>query len=245
MNDVKSSALSRFLHQYKGVEGFYFLNRQGELGYITNDSSKTIKETFPQLNNKDFIGTHAQFQQELEGFLREIADLCTVYLTSRTTQIEIGYVLPVSDSQSWHSATLVLHKHVLDTIEQDERQLYAKGIKDPFNGNPDAQKSRGVRSVQQGLDDLLNHKDVFGVYRYFPVLFNDSGQSASEPKADQPRAKLTVLNLRWRQPDQTHDQTNVAGYNAYEDVYTVLRTNLIAHGAIDRTQRLQYRFDVS
>lgn len=243
MLDSKTVNITRFIHTYKGVEGFYFLNRQGELGYITSDGQRSAKETFPQVEDKEFLRLHPDFREQMEGFVRDLGAIPQAYLhADKAAEIEIGYVLPVSDSQLWRSATLILHKKTVETLERDDRSLYSKGLKDPFQSDPDVEKSKGVRSVQQGLDDLLYHKNTFGVFRYFPALFKlpDKGVKITGSGSD--KARLRVVNLKWR---NTNSQTtNTAEHADYHIVFSVLRANLIKRGAIDRGKRVQNKFAV-
>ena len=246
----QASAVSRFVHKYRGVEGFYFLNRSGELGYIKSNELRSIKETFPQLNNKQFLKIHPRFMTELECFLRDVGQLTTAYGNEEWDSLELGYVLPANENQPWRSATLVLHKQVLDTLRSDEDLLYRKGIKDPFQADTESEKFKGIRSIQHGLDDLVNHRDVFGNYKYFPVLFY-LPEHPLPPKLSQHCARLRVVNLKWRKPadatrstETTPAPPNVADLNGQEEVFNVLRENLTLHGAIDRSKRVENRLSV-
>ena len=240
MGQGSTAAISRFVHQYKGIEGFYFLNQNGDLGYIKADDLRTVKETFPQINNRHFLKVHPDFMEQLEGFLRDLGDLSKLHSSPSANDFELGYVLPANDStQKWRSATLVLHKRVVETLRADENLLYKKGIKDPINSTDlDAEKLQGIRSIQRGLDDLTHHRDAFGMYKYFPVLFHLRNDNA-------PSAKLRVLNLKWRpnreRPDGGANAQTAAHMSSRETVYSVLRHNLIRRGAIDRNRRHQAR----
>ncbi len=236
MPQGSSTAISRFIHQYKGIEGFYFLNTSGELGYIKSKELRSVKETFPQVNNRSFLKIHPDFIEQLEGFLRDLGDLSTLYGNDGKDGFELGYVLPANDSsQKWRSATLVLHKNVVNTLREDENLFYKKGIKDRYNSTDlDAEKLQGIRSIQRGLDDLTHHRDVFGMYRYFPVLFYVRDRSK--------QAALRVLNLKWRpnreRPDGGANAQTAAHFGARETVYSILRENLVQRGAIDRSRRV-------
>lgn len=237
MSQGSAAAISRFVHQYKGIEGFYFLNQNGELGFIKADDLRSVKETFPQLNDRHFLKVHPDFLEQLEGFLRDLGDLSRLYSSRSDSDFELGYVLPANDSaQKWRSATLVLHKKVVETLRADENLLYKKGIKDPINSTElDVEKLQGIRSIQRGLDDLMHHRDAFGMYKYFPVLFHLR-------KDIETKAKLRVLNLRWRpnreRPDGGANPHTAAHMNSRETVYSILRENLFQRGAIDRSKRM-------
>ena len=244
MPDSNSVNIARFIHQYKGIEGFYFLNKNGELGFIDSESRRAMKELFQQVNDKEFLQSQPKFENELNAFKTDIKEIVETYLKEESvSDIELGYLLPVTEGKTWLSSTLILHKQVVDTLECDDQLLYAKGIKDPFQIDQEAEKMKGIRSVQQGFDDLLHHKDAFGMYKYFPVLFKlpNTGIEATQSGSD--KAPVRVLNLRWRK--STSQQTSASGFAAHEAVFSVLRTNLINRGAIDRNRRIQNKFQIS
>lgn len=240
MPDPKTINIARFVHRYKGIEGFYFLNRQGELGYIEEGTQRTVKEVYPQVNDENFLRVHTNFTKQFEGFLKAISEIPKAY-ENGADGVELGYILPVGDTYMWRSATFVLHKEVVATLQRDDKALYSRGLKDPFHGDPEVEKMRGVRSVQQGFDDLLHHKDVFGVYKFFPVLFK-LPESSVGPGA-KTQSALRVLNLKWR--DTGADPVQASDYLAHQTVFTILRANLFRRGAIERHKRLQNRFAVS
>ncbi len=252
MSASTNAALSRFVYKYKGIEGFYFLNKRGELGHIKTDDLRSVKETFPQLNDRDFLKAHPHFLDELEEFLRDVGDLCALYGGTHDERIELGYVLPANDNgQTWRSATLVLHKNVVDTIRDDENLSYSKVVEEPLLADQEAEKMQGVRSIQRGLDDLVNHRDPFGHYRFFPVLFVASElQPRREPDGDAQApcsggTPLRVLNLRWRSGAATGDSIESEHTSPRLDtLFAVLRDNLVRNGAIDRSRRLGHRLPV-
>ena len=244
MPDSNSANIARFLHQYKGIEGFYFLNKNGELGFIDQESRRAMKELFPQVNDKEFLQSHPEFKKELSAFQIDIKEIAETYLKDESaSDIELGYLLPVTEGKTWLSSTLILHKSIVDTLECDDQLLYSKGIKDPFQIDQEAEKMKGIRSVQQGFDDLLHHKDAFGMYKYFPVLFKlpHTGIDVAESGSD--KAPVRVLNLRWRK--STSQQTSASSLAAHETIFSILRTNLVNRGAIDRNQRIQSKFQIS
>ena len=241
--DSKNVSITRFVHTYRGIEGFYFLNRRGELGYITSDGQRSAKETFPQTEDEEFLRRHPEFPELIKGFVRDMAAIPHAYLhADKAAEIEIGYILPVSDSQVWRSATLILHKKTVATLERDDKVLYSKGEKDPFQSDPEVEKVKGVRSVQQGLDDLTYHKNTFGVFRYFPALFKLPEEGVKLSGSGSEKARLRVLNLKWQDlGDQAVDATKPSDYHI---VFSVLRANMIKRGAIDRDKRVQNKFTV-
>lgn len=240
MPDSRQHSIARFIHQYKGIEGFYFLNKIGELGYIGLTSQRSARETFPQVQDKKFMKMNPDFETQLERFKKDISEIPKAYLEEdMASKIELGYILPVADSQAWNSSTLVLHRSVVNAMQRDDKALYAKGLKDPFHGDPETEKLQGVRSIQQGFDDLLHHQNAFGVYKYFPVLFKlpDSGVQLSGSGSE---ARLRVLNLKWKLI--TSESTKAS---EYKTVFSILRANLIKRGAIAREKRIQNKFAIS
>ncbi len=239
-----SASVARFVHQYQGIEGFYFLNKAGELGYIASDGKRPVKENFAQSQNKDFLLAYPQFALEIEPFLQAIKEIPRAYLAGADeSEMELGYILPVTEGKTWLSATLILNKDIVDELERDEKLMYTKGLKDPFQIDPETEKMKGIRSVQQGFDDLLHHKDAFGIYKYFPVLFKLPGKDADITHTGTEKAPLRVLNLKWR--NSQSDDNSAEQMSGQETVFAILRANLIARGAIARDKRLQNKFAIS
>ena len=244
MSDSNSTNIARFIHQYKGIEGFYFLNKDGALGFIDPESRRAVKESFPQVNDKQFLKSHPDLIKELNEFCINIKEIPKTYLKDDSaSDIELGYLLPVAEGKTWLSSTLILHKNIVDTLDCDDQLLYSTGIQDPFQIDQEAEKMKGIRSVQQGFDDLLHHQDSFGMCKYFPVLFKlpHTGIGVAESGSD--KAPVRVLNLRWRK--NTANQASVSGLATHELVFSILRTNLINRGAINRDRRIQNKFQVS
>ena len=244
MPDSNSANVARFLHQYKGIEGFYFLNKNGELGFIDQESRRAMKELFAQKDDSEFLQTHPEFKKELNAFKIDIKVIAETYLKGdNVSDIELGYLLPVSEGKTWLSSTLILHKNIIDTLECDDQLLYSKGIKDPVQIDQEAEKMKGIRSVQQGFDDLLHHRDAFGMYKYFPVLFKlpNTGIEVAESGTD--KAPVRVLNLRWHK--STSERTRASDLVTHETVFSILRNNLMNRGAIDRNRRIQNKLQIS
>lgn len=239
-----TASIVRFVHQYRGIEGFYFLNKAGDLGYITSDGQQASKEIFAQSKDQEFLRLYPDFAEEIEPFLQGISEIPNAYLNEDDApEIELGYILPVTEGKTWLSATLILNKDIVNILKRDDKLLYSKGLKDPFQIDPEAEKSKGVRSVQQGFDDLLHHKDAFGIYKYFPVLFKLPEKGADITHTGCEKAPVRVLNLKWRK--STSGQPSAAQLSSYETVFSVLRANLIKRGAIARDKRLQNKFAIS
>jgi len=238
-----SNTLSRFVHIYKGIEDFYFLNRNGELGYIKSGALRSVKETFPQLRDRAFLNDNPDFLPGLEEFLRELGEISGAYLTNPPHDLELGYILPAGDQHLWRTATLVLHKHVVESLRADHEVMVQSGTKEMVEAERDLSRIMGVRSIHQGLDELIYHKDAFGQYRYFPALFlltddQDLGQR------DAAESRVRVINLLWRGRGLNARKYGAAG-STRELVFWVLRENLTQRGAIDRSQRVENRLSIA
>lgn len=244
MSDDAPRNISRFVHIFRGVEDFYFVNKAGELGYIKSGNLRSVKETFPQLKDRAFLAANPDFIRELEDFLRELGEISSACLHTPPYDLELGYVLPAGDQHRWRTSTLVLHKHVLEALKADYDTMVSNGTKELIEAERDLARLSGVRSIHQGLDDLTNHKDAFGHYRYFPALYVVPEQ-ADTTQPHRSKSNLRVINLRWREGrsnPQKHQSTTAR--QTRELVFSVLRENLTQRGAIDRTQRLENRFSV-
>ncbi|MDH3638717.1 MAG: hypothetical protein OES09_09665 [Gammaproteobacteria bacterium] len=238
---VDDNAIARFADKYSGIEGFYFLNNQGELGFVDPDGPKLVKETFPQRKNPEFLTANPEFSNELKGFVRDLALLVDVYRSDADPTIELGYLLPAHDeSRNWDSATLVLNDLVVTTMEEDLKHQYKKGLKDPFQVSADEQIIHREKSVQRGLDDLINHRDPFNIHRYFPALFSDQRKKTADDSPVETQITLRVINLMWRPSEHPESKTR-----RRETIFRTLRQNLIQRKAIDPEQRLENRFTVS
>ena len=241
---ASTAGIVRFVRRYKGIEGFYFLNDKGELGYITADAGHAAKEVFSRSEDKDFIRAYPRFGEQIGPFVEEIRRLPACYLEDPDAEgLELGYVEPAGIGRSWSSATLVLNREIVEELEADDKTLYAAGLKDPFQIDAAVEKVQGVRSVQQGLDDLIHHQDVFGTYKFFPVLFKVPWDQRGEKDSVRQPEPLRVLNLKWRASSESAFSTAQA--SPFETVFTVLRAYLIEHGAIAREKRLQNKFVIA
>lgn len=237
--------ISRFVHVYKGIEDFYFLNRTGELGYIKSGELRSVKETFPQLKDRTFLAANPDFLPELEEFLRELGEISYAYQSNIPFDLELGYLLPAGDQQLWRTATLVLHKHVLETLKADYEIMARDGTQKLVEVERELSRIMGVRSIHQGLDELTYHKDAFGQYRFFPALYL-LPESEEANRTEATRSRVRVLNLRWRGRglnSRRYDPANSG--NTRELIFRVLRDNLTQRGAIDRTQRVENRLSIA
>ncbi len=222
----------RFLQRYKGVEGYYFINRNADLGYIRAADAKPVKENFPQLHDRKFMRAHPDFVYQLETFLRDLQEMSYIYLNTAETGMELGYVLPTNGSgYEWSSSTLVTHQHVVDAMRKDDAE-------DASPTTP-ALNSASVRhSVYRGLNGLHGHRGREGQYRYFPVLFFQGGPHADGTATAKTLAQvsgfhdtsLRVLNLLWR---RQKDAGHMAGLDA---MFDLLRGNVKARSAVGAGQ---------
>ena len=217
---------------YRGIQGLYFINKRGDIGYITADSSRAVKEIFPQVNNKEFLKKHPDFVEQLEGFLRQAGEIPGAYLDkNKSWEIELGYIVPPDDKQIWSSSNFVLHRHVLESIRIDDAMPGAGKSRISRSGNADGDRYQSVRSVYQGFADLLYHKNAFGVYQYFPVLFKLPGANLNS-NAPQHRFPLRVLNLKWSGSDDLG--RSAERFARYPAVFSRLRASMVKRGAIIR-----------
>lgn len=233
------ATISRFVELYKGIEDFYFLNRHGELGYIRSGVLRSVKETFPQLRERDYFRSNHEFLSALENFLRELGEIADTYTQQRPSSLELGYILPVSDQYLWRSASLVLHKHVLETMKTDHETMLKNGDRDLAEAGRDLSRIMGIRGIHQGLDELTFHHDAYGEHRYFPVLYVQPPTPATTA-ADPAVARVRVINLRWRGRglDAQRRRSGPAAARR-ELIFRMLRDNLTRRGAIDRSQRME------
>ena len=75
------------------------------------------------------------------------------------------------------------------------------------------------------------HKNTFGVYQYFPVLFKLPGTDLNS-SAPHGKAPLRVLNLKWSCSDDMG--SSAERFARYPAVFSILRANMVKRGAIIR-----------
>jgi len=239
---MTTRTVSQFLENYRGVEGFYFINRNADLGYIRAADAKPVKETFRQLHDRQFVRKHPNFVHQLESFLRDLLELSHIYLNTTETGMELGYILPAdSNNQGWQSATLVAHNKVIETTQKDYDEIHQRGLtgtSDPvpaFTEEPNKLNSK--HSAYRGLRLLIDHKNSSGEYRYFPVLFFHPGGSSDEARAKHanqtefgPRnASMRIINLLWRR-----NKNESVLSERHSLIFDVLRHNLKVRGVFNR-----------
>ena len=69
---------------YKGIEGFYILNRNGGLGYFSTDGQRLLRETF-----EDVLST-PELREMIEAFFSELRNASTNFPPGEDK--ELGYL---------------------------------------------------------------------------------------------------------------------------------------------------------
>lgn len=244
MSGSDPGTISRFVACYKGVEDFYFLNKEGELGFIKSSELRPVKETFPQVDDHYFRAANPGFEEEVQTFQADLVEIARLCSTTPPAGLELGYIMPMTDQHEWQSATLVLYQPVLDTLRADHEMMVQNATKELVQAERDLARIVENRSIHQGLDELIHHEDAFGRRRYFPALFIAPDESAAErPEAG---SNVRVVNLRWRDAEGSSlARRPAAPHSSRERVFALLRENLASRGAIDRSQRLENRLTIA
>lgn len=206
---------ARLTATYKGIEGFYILNRAGRLGYFSRDGTRMIGETL------DGVG-----EDRAVVFFDELARSVTA--SPPDTDRELGYLLPVDDSHVWNTATLVLHDHVAQSFKDAFDRDIKHGRMTLEEGDRRAPHITPERGLHRGIEDLLNHVGSFGMQIYFPILYvrpADSSVSAS------PVRVLNLISL-------------IDGAGRFADVLAQMRENLAERGALNQASRVEHRFSL-
>jgi len=216
--------------RYRGIQGMYFLNKRGDIGYITADSNKAVRETFPQINNRELLKKHPDFMEQLEGFLLQTGEIPGALLDhGKACEIELGYIVPPDENQPWNSSNFVLHNHVIEGLRIDDAMTSAGKFQSPLGVGVDEDRYQTVRSLYQGFAHLLYHKNAFGVHQYFPVLFKLPGANLNST-TPQEKAPLRVLNLKWSKSDDMG--LSAERFARFPAIFSILRANMVKRGAI-------------
>ncbi len=213
MAHSSTDVAARLTETYKGIEGFYILNRTGQLGYVSSDGARMNCERL-----EGVAGDRATL------FFEQLARSVTA--SPPDTDKELGYLLPVDDSHVWRTATVVLHDHVAKALKDAFDRDIAGGRMTLAEGDRKAPDIAAERGLHRGFEDLMTHVGSFGVQVYFPVLYVRpvAGPGPAHP--------LRVINLLSLMDD--------AG--RFADILTKMRRNLAERGALDQSARVEHRF---
>lgn len=204
---------ARLTGRYKGIEGFYILNRTGRLGYFSSDGTRMRSEHL-----EDIAADKATL------FFEQLARAVTA--SPPDANKELGYLLPVDDSRVWRTATLVLHDHVAQALKDAFERDIAGGRMTLAEGDRKAPDIAAERGLHRGFEDLMTHVGSFGVQVYFPVLYV---RPVAGPGPANPLRVVNLLSL-------LSDAGRFAG------ILAKMRQNLAERGALDRSVRVEHRF---
>jgi len=236
----QNSSLSGLVSAYPGIEYFYFINSKGHLGYLTKDL-EAVGESFDELLTNEFLELHPNFREQMNVFIQLVSNLPKIYHSVQNSGIEIGDVVtPTIYDVAWKSATLILHQPTLEELEIDSNFAYKHQQKNPFQIDAD-RDLEPKRSVQQGLDDLINHRNAMGANTFFPVLYLLPRESSLD--IPEPEHRIRVLNLLWI---PARSAVKTINYNPQdcEGVVSIMRQKLEQRGAINRDLRMENKFSI-
>ena len=226
------TAVSRFAQTYSGIEEFYFLNQKGELGYITGKNPRLAKETFSEWKDDGFLKMYPAFKREVKAFQPFLVDLYQSYPS--TPEMELGYIVPSDNSRSWNTATLVVHEHIVNLMQEAVKQAAKERVMTLDEADRKLAAMTVERGIYQGLDDLFNHVSALRGHPFFPAFYHSRNLAGANSVQT---ASLRVMNLKYVNPESG----NTAKFDA---VYTLLRSKLIARGALNPAQRIESRFTI-
>lgn len=211
----KPQTAARLTAAYKGIEGFYVLNRAGELGYVSSDGQRLVREEFREAS-PDVPS------DKLESFRAALREAALSFPPSGDK--ELGYLLPFDAGTLWKTATIHLH----EIIEKDLRDAFdrdlAAGRMTLDEGDRRVQDITAERGLHRGFEALLAHVGSFGTHTFFPVLYyRPPGES------DYPLRVVNLLSL-------------LASPGKFNDILSVLRHNLTGRGALNQSSRVEHRF---
>lgn len=213
MAHSSADVAARLTEAYKGIEGFYILNRSGQLGYFSRDGSRMNRESLDGI---------AEDRAVL--FFDELAN--AVATSPPDTDKELGYLLPVDDAHVWNTATLVLHDHVAKALKDAFERDISQGRISLAEGDRKAPDIAADRGLHRGFEDLLNHTGSFGIQTWFPVLYVQPVDDAG------PYRPVRVVNLL----------SLVNGAGRFADILAQMRQNLFERGALNQASRVEHRF---
>lgn len=213
MTHTSADVAARLSEAYKGVEGFYILNRLGQLGYFSSDGSRMKRELLDGI---------AEDRAVL--FFDALAD--SVVASPPDTDKELGYLLPVDEARVWNTATLVLHDHVAKALKDAFERDISQGRMSLAEGDRKAPDIASERGLHRGFEDLLNHTGSFGIQAWFPVLYV---QPVGATGSYRPVRVINLLSL-------------VNGAGRFPDILAQMRRNLFERGALNQASRVEHRF---
>lgn len=224
MGSNGSQVAGRVSGAYKGIEGFYVLNPQGELGYFSEDGQRLVRESF---DNADPTPGSPD-PDKIESFNSELRRSSESFPPGEDK--ELGYLLPVDDEHLWNTATLILHEHIAKELKDAFDRDIKLGRMSLAEGDRKIRDIALERGLHRGFEDLLNHVGSFGTHTFFPVLYFRPSQGL-EPsgKATQPFRVLNLLSL-------------IQGTGRFSDLLARMRENLQERGALNQASRLEHRF---
>ncbi|MDZ7839713.1 MAG: hypothetical protein U5R46_02660 [Gammaproteobacteria bacterium] len=204
---------ARLSEIYKGIEGFYFLNRSGRLGYLSSDGTRMHAERL----NGIAADRASPFLEALAG---------AVEASPLDADQELGYLLPVDDAHVWKTATLVLHDHVASALKDAFDRDISKGRLSLAEGDRRVPDMAAERGLHRGFEDLLNHIGSFGTQPWFPVLH------VRPVTTENPTHPVRVVNLLALMKD----------VGRFADILAKMRQNLSERGALNQASRVEHRF---
>lgn len=216
MAHTSTHVAARLCEAYSGIEGFFILNRSGELGYFSGDGTCLRKETLDGIPADKAI----MFLDELTGSIRN---------STPSMDKELGYLLAVDDAHVWQTATLVLHDHVAKALKDAFDRDITKGRMSLAQGDRKVQDISPERGLHRGFEDLLNHVGSFGMRIYFPVLYIRPPDPARAGEPDQPVRVLNMLSL-------------LPNAGRFADILAKMRQDLEDRGALNQFSRVEHRF---
>lgn len=224
MAQSSSDVAARVSELYKGIEGFYVLNAQGELGYFSDDGARLIKESF-EADSPAAGDSNAGPAGKIELFRDELKQASESFPPGEDK--ELGYLMPVDEARVWNTATLVLHDEITKELKDAFDRDIKKGLMTLAEGDRKASDIATERGLHRGFEDLLNHVGTFGNHTFFPVLYFRPATGE-----DKPAHPLRVLNLMWL----------ISGTGRFSNLLGQMRRNLAERGALNQESRVEHRF---
>jgi hypothetical protein len=224
MGSKGTEVAGRVSEAYKGIEGFYVLNPQGELGYFSEDGQRLVRESFDGTNQ----APAPPDPDKVESFNSELRRSSEGFPPGEDK--ELGYLLPVDDEHVWNTATLILHDHIARELKDAFDRDIKLGRMSLAEGDRKIRDITLERGLHRGFEDLLNHIGSFGTHTFFPVLyFRPSQRSVPTGAATQPFRVLNLLSL-------------IQGTGRFSDLLARMRKNLQERGALNKASRVEHRF---